>query len=199
MHFGNGYTTYQLQYKTRIDGLCIGSLIAIWRFRGITILKKNLITLGSLVLTIHILAYILVKTIFIGTPHFSFFGFTDLALIFGFILRYAIETRNALSKVLLENQFLKGMGKISYGLYVYHWPFLVFLKLYLLPYSIGLGLSSSDAYIFTSVAAAILAVIISIVSYNFLERKILFLKDVLTKNEFFIRLAQKTWGRLRPV
>ncbi len=187
LHFGNGDTTYQLQYKTRIDGLCIGSLIAIWRFNGANIVRKNLMKLSTILLSIHIIAYILVKTIFIGTPHFSFFGYTDIAVLFGFIMLYAIEKRNAGTKLLLENQFVKGLGKISYGLYVYHWPVLLLFKIYLLPYSISLGLSNQTAYISVPVAAAAMSIAISIASYNLFERKILALKDVITSEGFFTR------------
>jgi len=126
--FGNGYTNFYFQYMTRLDGLCIGSLIAIWRFSSYGQAKKKIIRLGLIVLSLQLILFLLSRTLLTNLPHFRFLGYTTIAAIFGIILFFAIEKRNVYSKFLLENSLIQYIGKISYGLYVYHWPVLILFK-----------------------------------------------------------------------
>jgi peptidoglycan/LPS O-acetylase OafA/YrhL len=189
--FGNGYTNFYFQYMTRLDGLCIGSLIAIWRFSSYEQTKKYILRLGFVVLSIQLVLLVLAKTIFTNFPHFKFIGYTSIAAIFGIIIFYAIEKRNAFSKLLLENSFIQYIGKISYGLYVYHWPILVLFKIYLLDKLVIHGYSSNSAYITVSLTALAVTVPVSIASYHLFEKKILALKDVITSEGFFARVWKK--------
>ena len=46
LYFGNGLTNFYFQYMTRLDGLCVGSLIAIWRLSSYEETKKKIVRLG---------------------------------------------------------------------------------------------------------------------------------------------------------
>lgn len=198
LYFGNGYTNFYLQYMTRMDGLCIGSLIAIWRCSSYEQTRKKLLRLGSILLGIHLSVMVLAKTVFTGLPHFQFFGYSSIAVVFGIIIFFAIEKRNAVSKLLLENSSLQYIGKISYGLYVYHWPVLILLKLYVLDKLVGIGYSYTAGYIAVSLAGLVIAFLLSIASYHLFEKKMLALKDVITADGFFSRTRKKFLLLFRP-
>jgi peptidoglycan/LPS O-acetylase OafA/YrhL len=55
-----------------------------------------------------------------------FFGYTLLNLFFSILIFCVIKCPNILA--LLKNKFLVYTGKISYGLYMYHVPVLIFIQ-----------------------------------------------------------------------
>ena len=187
-YLGNGDTNFLLQYMTRVDGLCIGSLIAVWRNSCVHTATKKLLRLGITFLTLHSVAFLISKIIFPNIPHFTIFGYSTIAVLFGFLLNFLIETRNRLTKFLFENRPIKGLGKISYGVYVYHWPIFVLFKIFVADRIIKIGMTEN---IFISIAATTLAILVSIVSYNLFEKKILALREVITTENLQKRLRQK--------
>ena len=191
MMFGEGYTNFNFQYMTRVDGLCVGSLIAIWHFDPVAQAKKNILRLASVVLGLQLVLFILAKTSFPGFPHFTFTGYTCIAVVFGMLVYFAIKKSNSFTRLFLENPALRYAGKISFGLYVYHWPILALFKIYILNRLVGNGYSYNSAYITVSVAALAVTLIVSVLSYHLFEKKILALKDVMTSEGFFTRLWRK--------
>jgi peptidoglycan/LPS O-acetylase OafA/YrhL len=189
--YGDGYTNFCFQYMTRLDGLCIGSLIAIWRFSYPDMARKNILRFGFIVLSIELVLFVLAKTALINFPHFRIIGYTSIAAMFGMIVLFAIEKRNAFSKFLLENSFIRYTGKISYGLYVYHVPILVLSKIFLLDKLTNKGYSYSSAYTIVSLAALAVTIPVSLASYYLFEKKILALKDIVTSDGFFERAWKK--------
>jgi peptidoglycan/LPS O-acetylase OafA/YrhL len=90
---------------------------------------------------------------------------------------YGTERKSKLKKIFLENKIITGLGKISYGLYVYHFPILALSKLYVVEKITSMGASPDFAYITVSISAGLLAVGISWLSYHFMEKRILALKN----------------------
>jgi peptidoglycan/LPS O-acetylase OafA/YrhL len=192
LSLGNGYTNFAFQYMTRLDGLCIGSLIAIWRFNGsYAQTKKKIIRLALGVFGFYAALIILTKIVPGHLSHFPFLGYTVIAVIFGAIVFAAIEKRNFLSKLLLQNKVITYIGKISYGLYVFHWPILTLFKIYLLNKMTNSGYSPYTGYVMVSLMALAVAVIVSIASYHLFEKKMLALKDIMTEEGFFARAGKK--------
>lgn len=187
-YLGNGDTNFLLQYMTRVDGLCIGSLIAVWRNSSVQTPTEKLLRVGITLLSLHLVAFLISKTIFPNIPHFTIFGYSTIAVLFGFLLNFLIERRNRLTKFLFENKPIKGLGKISYGVYVYHWPIFVLFKIFVADRIIKMGMTEN---IFISIAATTLAILVSIVSYNLFEKKILALREVIASENLLKRLRQK--------
>jgi peptidoglycan/LPS O-acetylase OafA/YrhL len=173
---------------TRVDGLCVGSLIAVWRTSSAQAVTRKIVRLGITFIGLHVAALIMSKTIFRGIPHFTIFGYSTIAVCFGILLNFLMEKRNRLTKVLFENRPIKGLGKISYGVYIYHWPIFVLFKIFVADRILKMGVSEN---IVISIAATTLAILVSIVSYNLFERKILALREVLTTENLLKRLRQK--------
>jgi peptidoglycan/LPS O-acetylase OafA/YrhL len=94
-------------------------------------------------------------------------GYSLWALLFSLtIVRVA---KGDFFPTVMENPILRYLGKISYGLYVFHLPMLEITT------KVGNGLPR----MLLGVIALILTIILSILSYEFMEKKFLLLKDVL--------------------
>jgi peptidoglycan/LPS O-acetylase OafA/YrhL len=193
-YLGNGDPNFLLQYMTRIDGLCVGSLIAVWRTSSAQAVTGKIVQLGITFISLHIAAFIISKAVFPGVPHFTIFGYSTIAVCFGILLIFLVEKRNRLTKFLFENRPIKGLGKISYGIYIYHWPIFVLFKIFVADRILKMGVAEN---IVISMAATTVAILVSIVSYNLFERKILALREVLTRENLLKRLRQKLFPLYR--
>ncbi|MFT4033366.1 MAG: acyltransferase [Siphonobacter sp.] len=121
---------------------------------------------------VQIVVYIVFLILFFSGFHFP--GFMEVYAFFFlfFILNLAA---NAGSIISLENPFMNYMGKISYGLYLYHVFVTVFVINILNAY---LGLISSSAYNgILYISIFVFSIAISALSYEYLEKPILAFKD----------------------
>ena len=198
LYWGGNYTGFSFQYMTRFDGLCMGSLIAIWKFSNTGNLAKKFLFFLLTVVSIHGCLFILSRTLFIGLPHFILLGYTGIAAIFGLIVLSATSKTLNIGKSILENKVLRYFGKISYGLYVFHWPVFILLRFSFQQTLLKNGMSLTMAQLTIAVATLISATLISVLSYNVFERRILTLKDAMTENGYFTRLRQKLQLLTRP-
>lgn len=190
MIFGNSDINYRLQFNTRMDGLCIGSLIAIWKFANENI-KIKILKSGLALIVFHLLVAIISKTIFTTIPHFSLLGYTSISVLFGILIVLAIENKNRIVKTLFEFTPLSYIGKNSYGLYIYHLPVLVLFRIYFLSSLKKSGLSPLSANIFIACSAFFVALLISSISYHFFEKKILKLKEMIVPGSLELSFSKK--------
>jgi peptidoglycan/LPS O-acetylase OafA/YrhL len=174
---GSSYTNFEFQERTRMDSLYLGSLIALWKYYSPALLKKKLILFCTGLLLIHLVVVIFIKIYWPFIPHFSFLGYTSIAAIFALVVYYGIAGKGKIKQYFLESKWLKWLGKISYGLYVYHFILLILFRIYLTDKLVSVGFSNGTSYILLSVSSLIPAIFISWLSYNMFEKKILSLKS----------------------
>ncbi|HMH33945.1 MAG TPA: acyltransferase, partial [Puia sp.] len=110
----------------RMDSFIMGALVSISIRTGQMILMKwvRLISLISLLLVV---LGILVYNAKAVNPFFSTIGITLLAVFYACLLYMAIQPGTGLFIQFLIIPFLRFCGKISYGLYIFHWPILLIL------------------------------------------------------------------------
>jgi peptidoglycan/LPS O-acetylase OafA/YrhL len=160
----------------RIDGILAGSGLAIFFSQGKHLSKKKIaaiVAAAAMINLFYFLSMVLLKKSF---PYFPYCGFSTFAVLFGLITCRAIQTPHfyAGSKRWAIVPFF---GKISFGLYIYHWP--VYTLLFPSINKIFLnwpGLSSvADEYC-SAIIVTLLAILMSVISYRYFERFFLSLK-----------------------
>jgi peptidoglycan/LPS O-acetylase OafA/YrhL len=159
---------------TRIDGLCVGSILAVFKYQGNTEMgKRN----KFLILILFILIFIALPFIKVfynsRIPYLACCLFPAVALFWGLIVWTSINPENFLFKI-FNSRVLIYLGKISYGVYIFHWPITWLFNSGLLVFP-GLY-NSMTANLFKSVISTSVAIILAIISYYTYERFFLGLK-----------------------
>lgn len=159
---------------TRIDGLCVGSLIAVVKFQGNiefnTINKRLLLLVLSLVLAI-LPAY---KFLFPERlPFEACCIYPYVAFFCGGLVWFSIRPLGLFTRF-FTNKVLKFFGRISYGLYIFHWPIYMLLNKGVL--SLPASLDHADGNAQQGIIATLIAILMATLSYYGVERHFLKLK-----------------------
>ncbi len=163
---------------TRIDGLCIGAMVALLMRINRDWLKKNTTFIVLLMAAINFGFYFLNNRQGFTLPYLAFVGYTTFAVLFGLLVYEAVRGESGVIRFLLDNRPLKFFGKISYGLYVWHWPVYLLLfdpfKNFLIRQQ---SVSFRMAELGSAVTATGAAIALSLLSYYFFEKPFLKLKN----------------------
>jgi len=164
------YTTFYT--FTRVDGICIGSMVALLHRTNPNFLRNNMAVIVTALAVLNFIFYFLnLKGDF---PYLAFVGYTTFAALFGLLVYELVNNDNRFAERILTFKPLMFLGKISYGLYVYHWPLYILLTPPLIEF-----LSAKDKLdrILVSTITTIAAILLSIVSYYTFEIRFLKLKE----------------------
>ena len=110
---------------------------------------------GSVLLALSVVLIILSSFAFESDA--SFPGFLALAPTIGTAMLILFNHQSEVVSGFLQSRFLVNLGNISYSLYLWHWPFIVFFR----------GIWPDNSY--ASVIAATLSIFPSVVSYLYIE------------------------------
>jgi peptidoglycan/LPS O-acetylase OafA/YrhL len=163
---------------TRFDGICIGCMLALIMTINFNFLRKYNTVIVLTLAVLNFIFYFLNKASSYALPYLPFFGYTSFAFVFAFLIYEAVAGKNKLVNYIFRLPALKFLGKISYGLYVFHWP--IYLALFpklvaTLNHSLNLNVHSSQ--IASSLIATLIGLGVSIISYYTFETKFLRLKN----------------------
>jgi peptidoglycan/LPS O-acetylase OafA/YrhL len=163
---------------TRIDGLCVGSLLAIFRNQGS-------FKMGNFNRALSILFILLVFFVFpffklfynARLPYLAICLYPAIAFFWGMIVWFSIRPESLMYRI-FNNKFLIFFGKISYGLYIFHWPINWILQL-------RLEIFTNTEYLFwnnllLALISTSIAILISTISYYTYEKFFLGLKRYFT-------------------
>jgi len=162
---------------TRVDGIAIGSLIALMQEMDPSFIRKNLGAIVATLAGLNFLFYFLNVPYGI-LPYLALCGYTTFAIIFGLLINEIVTGNNKFLNVILGNRPLIFLGKISYGLYVFHWPVFAMLS----PLIAGnlqknQGLPGMVSLTIAGAITTLIALLLSILSYYTFEKKFLSLKE----------------------
>ena len=157
----------------RLDAFIIGYLL----YQFITIYHESKIAgklfsiIAWLSLTATAIAIVIGKSAGMYNPYFGHAGLTAVAIMYAFLIFSSInKEQSALAKV-CRNVFLRFTGKISYGLYIFHWPFLFvsFAIVGKLSHYFRLQASEETLHAIGTIAAVLLTYIVSYTSFRYYE------------------------------
>jgi peptidoglycan/LPS O-acetylase OafA/YrhL len=162
---------------TRIDGLCIGAMVALLQRIDAGFLRKNMLFIVLMMAVINFGFYFINNQQGFTLPYLAFVGYTTFAVLFGLLVYEAVTGDSKLIQLLLDNRPLKFFGRISYGLYVYHWPvyMLLFDQSRNWFYS-QLTIPVKMAELLGGIFVTFVAVLISLLSFHYFEKPFLRLK-----------------------
>jgi peptidoglycan/LPS O-acetylase OafA/YrhL len=103
---------------------------------------------------------LIVASIFMLNKEMAFPGWWALLPTLGSVLVISASSQSFANKMLLSNPVMVGFGLISYSLYLWHWPALVFFK-----FAQGAFLTPTDR-----AAAIVLSIVLAALTYRFTER-----------------------------
>lgn len=196
---GNCDQNFLFQYMTRIDGLCIGSLAALWKFINPATVKRNISRLLLCILCFHGTVWITIRLANLQFPHYYIIGYTSISAIFGVVVWHAVESKNKVSAMLLQNTVLKKIGQVSYGLYMFHWPVLMICRAFISTKLLHAGLDNYTKNWIVATTAFAIATGLSFASYSLFEKRLLALKDTITTSGYFTLLRQRIFIFIRSV
>lgn len=149
---------------TRMGELVVGSVLALklaWLRCNIFILTSNLLAICALFIVLFLLFYV--------DKGFVFPGF--LALLLCLSVALIIASENTIVNRYLANDILVYVGKLSYSLYLFHWPVFSLYRY--------LHNTSDNEYYFSileSFSLISLIVLLSFLSYKYVETPLRYLK-----------------------
>jgi len=161
---------------TRMDSLLMGCLLAVHLIQGKAISQKVI-----KLVVLSFMTFILISLLFFGNIRqdnllFPTIGYSLTAAFFCSLLYLLIKHEAYLLPWLKHLKPLSFMGKISYGMYVYHLPIYLILG-YLLSGILSSYFNSSFNHaLFLSALSILLTIIASTASFYLLEKPILNLK-----------------------
>lgn len=162
---------------TRIDGLCIGSIVALSMKINPEMLKKFKPFVILLAALLNFGFYFINDSHSFTLPYLAFVGYTTFAVLFGILIYEAVIGESVIIMRIFKLRILGFFGKISYGLYVYHWPVYLLLFQPIKNWLVGMGFKERNfTDLPSAIAVTLLAVAISSISYRFFEKPILNLK-----------------------
>lgn len=171
---GFAYANFHL--FTRVDGICAGAMLAILFRIDASFLRRRIWLIVTILALLNFLFYFISDRFTPRLPFLAFVGYTTFAVIFAYIAYEAILGEIKIINLVCTNRILTFFGKISYGLYVYHWPVYVLWHAKLKTSLSEFLFSGWVAGIISSVLITALAILISVISYRFFESYFLNLK-----------------------
>jgi peptidoglycan/LPS O-acetylase OafA/YrhL len=166
---------------TRIDGICVGCMLALLIRIDFTFLRRKMALILAILAVFNFLFYFFNKKYSPGSPFLAFVGYTTFAILFGLLVYEGVAGKIKVIDKIFNNKVMKFFGRISYGLYVYHWPVYVLLFPVLKNFFTNqIVLSNLFANIVSALGVITLSVIISVISYRYFESYFLRLKSKFT-------------------
>lgn len=163
---------------TRIDGICIGSMMALLMRINPEFLKKYLTVIVLSLAGINFLFFFLNREN--SLPYLAIAGYTTFAIMLALLVYEAIMGENKVVNFILKIPPLRFIGKISFSFYVLHWPVYLIFAGYTYNWIIQ-NFTTDDykARIITSITLTLAGFIVSVISYHGLEKQFLKLKKKL--------------------
>ena len=163
---------------TRIDGLCVGSIVALLHRMSINFLTKYMAIVVTGIAVLNYSFYFLNKQYFQIYHYHYFIGYVTFTALFGLLVHEIVMNKTPIISRPLSFAPLRFLGKISYGFYLFHWPCYVLLTP-VIQQHLGPAFSqypTIGSFIF-SLLPTLVAFGISLISYYGFEMKFLALKE----------------------
>jgi peptidoglycan/LPS O-acetylase OafA/YrhL len=167
-----GISYYQFFLLTRIDGICIGCMVALMQKIDARFIGKHLALIVLAFAGFNFLFYYINLKHGDSIPYLGLLGFSTFSMIFGLLVYEIVNREHSIFSKMLDIRFLKFLGRISYGTYIFHWPLYLLLVVFM-PHFFT---DSFGHQLMVSLIATVLAFIVGHLSFRYFESYFLALK-----------------------
>jgi peptidoglycan/LPS O-acetylase OafA/YrhL len=126
LYYFNDRPTVYYSTFCRIDSLVIGALT--WFYVQKPLLEKRVMWVGITALLVLIAGYTGINGMWSISPFSITAGYTVFAFLFASILYMVVIKPGSIGSQILKNSFLRYTGKISYGMYIFHFPVMIIAR-----------------------------------------------------------------------
>ncbi len=165
---------YSFYTFSRIDGICIGCAVALLQKIKPPFLSTYSTGIVLFFAAFNFAFYFVNSRYNFTFPYLAIVGYTTFAVLFGLLVHEGVRGKTAWINIVFNNSILHFFGKISFGLYVWHWPIFALLN----P-EINHWLQNKFDWqnnFAGPVICTALAVAVSVLSFYFFEKRFLGLK-----------------------
>lgn len=174
------FPSYQWLFLfTRIDGILIGSMLALVYQINKDALRTYSTYLILLLAGFNFLIYFIKDDP--GFPVWAIAGYTTFAAVFALLVHESVKKDNKVVNFIFSNPVLRFLGKYSYGFYIFHWPVFLLVK----PYTDAVTdnwvtAGSQPQLVLSAIGASIAGLLVSVISFHLFEKHFLKLKKHFT-------------------
>ncbi|HEY0355984.1 MAG TPA: acyltransferase [Flavisolibacter sp.] len=166
---------YNLYTFTRIDGICIGCMVALLQRINVQFLGKNTALIVFGFAGLNFLFYFINKNSGGSFPYLAIIGYTTFAMIFGLLVYDIVNKRTGIITSIFSIGILKFFGRVSYGCYIIHWPLYLIIGPWLRSWSQS-NFDFMPHQFFASFVATALAFFLGYLSFRYFESRFLQLR-----------------------
>jgi peptidoglycan/LPS O-acetylase OafA/YrhL len=166
---------YNLYTFTRIDGICLGCIVALLLRINSNFLEKNTSLIVLFFAVLNVAFYFINQCYQFSFPYLALAGYTTFAMMFGLLVNQAVTKETKLINFIFNIPLLKFFGRISYGIYMFHWPVYLLLSLYLSSWVKGFT-SGWLTELVISAMGTLAVIALSWLSFNYFEKYFLKMK-----------------------
>jgi peptidoglycan/LPS O-acetylase OafA/YrhL len=170
------FAYFNLYTFSRIDGICIGCMIALLHRVNPGFFKKYTTWIVLFFAIMNFAFFFVNRSYKFSFPYLALAGYTTFAMMFGLLVHEAVTGGTQLINRIFSFSLLRFFGKISYGFYMFHWPVYLLLSPWLFSV-LSKYFTGNIVSIGVSSIATIAGIIISWLSFQYYERYFLKLKD----------------------
>lgn len=174
------YATVYFNTFFRIDSFAGGVILFLLLEKNISPLKPGKINnnLPGMIMLLMLIPILIYRSPDKHTEFFSTIGYTFIALIYTYFLFITLLKKNKIVNALTSSDFLRYTGKISYGIYIFHYPlfqigFVFFNKVFK---QLHLTVNPSAVEFTNAIICIPLTFVISHLSFKYFESRFLKLK-----------------------
>jgi len=159
-----------------MDSLIIGALLSQIHVSNLRIPQKWIYFISVVISVPLVMSIVVFGNSWFDKPLMETIGYSCIALCFACLIHVTLQERNFIAGI-CNTRFLRFCGKISFGLYVFHWPVLLIF---------GGKITNWGSFLFpghlfvTQIVSIVLSIILSfvmsVISFRYFESYFLALK-----------------------
>ncbi len=167
---------FNLYTFSRIDGICIGCMVALLLRIDKSFLKRFTPVIVLFFAGVNLIFFFINRSHDFSFPYLALVGYTTFAMMFGLLVNESLSPGSKLIHTVFNIGLLKFFGKISYSFYIFHWPVYLLLYPFLTKTISDPGTAKYTPFI-VSLIATLVAIVVSWLTYQFIERYFLRKKE----------------------